>query len=264
MTRRCRQSSSQTPMRPLRGRSGIRRSSCPTARKHAGKDLIVRSRYQYIGRLLRRGRCAGALTARKVAQRPSDRVRVACTPPYRRPRHSRSCFSEMRTPLDQSVRMQMWIAVIAICLLAGSAMVAIIRSIAVSYASSPGGTESSEQGAAPDGSVGGFATEPQSVSEAAQTPSSRRRPATCRECGVIKSIVSIERDGDVSGAEDAHVKNAGSEAGRRSGTGGKRGSYDVTVRFRDGSTMVLSEATPRSWVTGSRVIAIAGASASVD
>lgn len=173
----------------------------------------------------------------------------------------------MRTSIEQSARLQTWIAVIAICLLAGSSLVAIARVIAMSYASAPGEGITSRQGAAPDESVGGFAADPQSVSESAQTPSSRRSRATCRECGVIESIVPIERYGGVGGAERAHVKNAVRDSGRapaNAAAGGTGVRYDVTVRFRDGSTILLSEATPRSWRTGSRVIAIAGARTSTD
>jgi len=126
--------------------------------------------------------------------------------------------------VEEPERLQVWIKVIAICLLAGSATFAIVRSIAVSYVSSPGGTASSRQEAGPELYVDASTTDPQSSSEAAGASSDRRRPATCHECGVIRSIVRIERDGDVSGAEETHVKNAGSEAGRASGTGGKRGS----------------------------------------
>lgn len=173
----------------------------------------------------------------------------------------------MRTSIEQSARLQTWIAVIAICLLAGSSLVAIARVIGMSYASAPGGGTSSRQGAAPDESVGGFA-DPQSVSESAQTPSSRGSRVTCRECGVIESIVPIERHGDVGGSERAHVKNAGRDSGRArpnaAAAGGAEARYDVTVRLRDGSTIVLSEATPRSWRVGSRVIAIAGAGTSID
>ena len=174
----------------------------------------------------------------------------------------------MRTSVDPPARLQMWIAVIAICLLAGSAMVAIVRVIAMSYASVPSGGASSWREAAPDGSVGASASDPQSFSEATQAPSSRRSQATCRECGVVKSIVPVERYGDARGAERAHVRNAGSDSGRAPGgavaAGGTGRSYDVTVRFRDGSTIVFREATPRSWQTGSRVIAIAGASTSIE
>lgn len=174
----------------------------------------------------------------------------------------------MRTSIEQSARLQTWIAVIAICLLAGSSLVAIARVIAMSYASAAGGGTSSRQGAAPDEAVGAFATDPQPVSESAQTPSSRRSRVTCRECGVIESIVPIERHGDVGGSERAHVKNAGRDSGRgrpnAAAADGAEARYDVTVRLRDGSTIVLSEATPRSWRVGSRVIAIAGAGTSID
>ncbi len=174
----------------------------------------------------------------------------------------------MRTSVDQPARLQTWIAVIAICLLAGSSLVAIVRVIAMSYASGPGGGASSRQGAAPGEAAGAFATDPQSFREVAQTSNTRRSRATCRECGVIWSIVPVERHGDVGGTERAHVKNTGSASGQASGSAvaadGTVGSYDITVRFRDGSTVVLSEATPRSWRMGSRVIAIAGASTSID
>jgi hypothetical protein len=116
--------------------------------------------------------------------------------------------------------------------------------------------------------VGASATDPQSFSAAPQASSSRRSQATCRECGVIESIVPIERFGDARGAAKARVRNAGSDSGREPGSavaiGGTERSYDVTVRFRDGSTIVFSEATPRSWRTGSRVIAIAGARTSIE
>jgi hypothetical protein len=38
--------------------------------------------------------------------------------------------------------------------------------------------------------------------------------------------------------------------------------YETTVRFRDGSTAVFNEATPRTWRTGGRVIVIGGSNAS--
>jgi hypothetical protein len=172
----------------------------------------------------------------------------------------------MRTSVDQPARLQTWIAVIAICLLAGSSLVAIVRVFAMSYASGLGGGTSSGQGAAPDGAAGATA-DPQSLSGAAQTSSRRQSRATCRECGVIRSIVPSERYGDVGGRERAQVRNAGNDSGRVSGSAvaaGRVGTYDVAVRFRDGSTIVLSEATPRSWRIGSRVIAIAGASTPIE
>ena len=37
--------------------------------------------------------------------------------------------------------------------------------------------------------------------------------------------------------------------------------YEITVRFRDGSTTVLDEASPRTWQLGNRVIVIGRSSA---
>lgn len=163
--------------------------------------------------------------------------------------------------------MQLWIAGLAICLLAASAVFAILRSIAVSYASIPEDSESASQEPAARGSDGGRAGNPQSNDVAAQVSNSLPNRAGCRECGVIKSISHIERYGDVGAQDKADGKVAGRISGRSfgstvAGSGATGKSYDVTVRFRDGSTMIFNEATPRAWRTGSRVIVIAGSSGS--
>jgi len=51
---------------------------------------------------------------------------------------------------------------------------------------------------------------------------------TCAECGVIEAVREID-------------------------TPGAARSYEVTIRFRDGSKRVFNEATPRSWRAGTRV-----------
>ena len=56
---------------------------------------------------------------------------------------------------------------------------------------------------------------------------------TCAECGVIESLREIR-----SRAEQA------AESTR---------SYEFTIRFRDGSTRVFNEATPRIWRLGAEV-----------
>jgi uncharacterized iron-regulated membrane protein len=56
---------------------------------------------------------------------------------------------------------------------------------------------------------------------------------TCTECGVIESVW-----------ERAVRSEAAAESTR---------SYEVTIRFRDGSTRVFSEATPRMWRSGAAV-----------
>lgn len=82
--------------------------------------------------------------------------------------------------------------------------------------------------------------------------------APCDECGFVTSIRRIERSGS-SGRHDA------SRAGDRTGDGaggamsgdvaaGTR--YEVTVRFRDGTTATFVEDLPRSLPLGGRVIVI--------
>lgn len=111
----------------------------------------------------------------------------------------------------------MWIAGISICLLVVAGTVAIVSSIAPSYASIPveDARSSNEHHVA-----------------RAQAARNRRNTARCPECGVVEA-----------------------------NTIGENG-YGLTIRFRDGSTMVLEEDTQRSWQTGSRVIVIRGANAS--
>jgi hypothetical protein len=68
------------------------------------------------------------------------------------------------------------------------------------------------------------------------TPSHRPNRARCTECGVIQALRQI----------------------RPPGKGGVQPVFEVTVRFRDGSTMVYSEATARTWRVGSQVIVLPG------
>lgn len=60
----------------------------------------------------------------------------------------------------------------------------------------------------------------------------------CPECGTVESIRQVGRDG----------------ADGAAGNG-----YEITVRLRDGSRTVLSEARPGSWRRGSRVLVIGSA-----
>jgi hypothetical protein len=154
----------------------------------------------------------------------------------------------------------LWIAGISICVLAASGIVAIARSIPASYASIPNEGAPSTRGAAPSGSEHGLAINPQPLAEA-QDPINRRNRVRCPACGVVESMRKIERPGDVGGQYPADSKVA------RGVTGGASGSaiaanaitgkgYEITVRFRDGSTTVLNEASPRTWPLGSRVMVI--------
>jgi len=59
---------------------------------------------------------------------------------------------------------------------------------------------------------------------------------TCAECGVIESVREIDTRGEQA-AESTR-------------------SYEITIRFRDGSRRVFNEATPRTWRSGTRVMVI--------
>jgi len=90
----------------------------------------------------------------------------------------------------------------------------------------------------------------------------RNRSSSCPECGVIASLKPIEdlRDTNIE-ALDRNV-----DRGNRSAQSGhaiafdaiSTARYEITVRFRDGSTAVFNETAPFVWRLGSRVIVVAG------
>jgi outer membrane lipoprotein SlyB len=115
---------------------------------------------------------------------------------------------------------------------------------------------------------------------AANTPAKAR----CAECGVIESVREIETKGEGSGLGAVGGAAVGGVLGHQVGGGSgqkiatvvgavggavagnevekrvKSGkSYDITVRFEDGSSRVISEATAPSWRAGDRVKVINGA-----
>jgi hypothetical protein len=160
----------------------------------------------------------------------------------------------------------LWIAGISICVLAASGIGAIVRSIPASYANIPNEDAPLKRGAAPSGSENGPAINPQPLAEAQDTINRRNR-VRCPACGIVESMRKIERPGDVGGQYTADISVA------RGLTGGASGSaidanaitgkgYEITVRFRDGSTTLLNEASPRTWPLGSRVMVIRRSNAS--
>jgi len=129
----------------------------------------------------------------------------------------------------------MWIAGVCVCLLATSGIVAFVRSFPASYASIP------DEGAAP------------STYGAAPAAIERRNRTSCPECGVIESMREIERSANV---KDTGVI-AGGNSGRASAANAVSGKdYEVTIRFRDGSTTVLNQASPGTWRLGGRVVVV--------
>jgi len=105
----------------------------------------------------------------------------------------------------------------------------------------------------------------------------------CRDCGVIESVNEIEKDGEGSGLGAVAGGVVGAIAGKQVGGGRGRNvmsvvgalggayaghqieknarkvkSYDITVRFEDGTTRTVSQPTPPAWRAGDRVRFING------
>lgn len=158
-----------------------------------------------------------------------------------------------------------WIAGIAIGVLAIFATIALVAAIPPSIASV--GDERGNIVRA--GSLPPFPQEPVRDSDADMgTRTHLRNRAPCAECGILTSIRQLERSVGTDG-QDA------SRAGDRSGDGNGAGSammrdapagarYEVTVRFRDGTTATFVEDLPRSLPLGGRVIVIGRSGVLVD
>lgn len=163
--------------------------------------------------------------------------------------------------------MPLWIAGISICVLAASGIAALVRSIPASYASISNDDAPLEREAAPSGSENGRAINLQPrIAEALDTINRRSR-VRCPACGVVESMRKIEPPDNVGGQYTGDTKGARGVAGGASGVAiaandrtGK--GYEITVRFRDGSTTVLNEASPRTWPLGSKVMVIGRSNAS--
>jgi len=174
--------------------------------------------------------------------------------------------TEIRTPFTRPANASMWIAGVVVVVLATSGIVAIARSIPASYAGLPDEGTWSNQGDAPSGSGDAHATAPPTNLAADRAGINRGNRAFCPECGVIESIRQIERPGAYGRPDTANVKFA---AGVSSGvsdsalptTAPVEKRFEMTVRFRDGSTTVFNEASPRTWRSGGRVIVIGGSNA---
>jgi hypothetical protein len=150
----------------------------------------------------------------------------------------------IRSSSKLSARAPVRVAGIVVCLLAASAVGVILRSIPASHAGIPDATDA-------------HANDPQSLSAVSRPTINRRSGASCSECGVVASIREIERPEGPGGQETLGVKVAARVSGGAIVAGPTtRTSYEITVRFRDGSTVVFNEAGPRTWRLGARVIMI--------
>lgn len=91
----------------------------------------------------------------------------------------------------------------------------------------------------------------------------RTNRAWCPECGVVESIVELERYADIGdhGMVPVNIDDdAKSDAKNRAHVAPAR-QYAMTVRFRDGPTTVFHEASARDWHPGGREVVIPGGAA---
>jgi hypothetical protein len=137
----------------------------------------------------------------------------------------------VRAPFKQPMRKPLWIAVIVLFLLAASGTVAIVDSIPASYASIPDEDTTFHPAAAPRGAEAASTVDSEVHRAMLQATVNRRNRASCSACGVVESM--------------RHIDPAG-EAGRQ----------ELTIRFRNGETIVLNEAARRNLQLGNRVIVI--------
>jgi len=157
---------------------------------------------------------------------------------------ARSKGIQITTRFRESIRLPIWIAGIAAGLLAAAGIAMVAHWIPASYANVPRASALFGEGMASTDSA-----DPHSPDAPMRPPVERnansRHPMWCPGCGVVESMRKIESP---SGAAAAVASTR----------------YEYTVRFRDGSTTVFNEATPRSWRMGNRVIVIDGSHAAAN
>lgn len=84
----------------------------------------------------------------------------------------------------------------------------------------------------------------------------RRGKGRCANCGVIVSVVEMERNK----ADIGTIETAGVTTGRQTETSMKLTQrFKITIRMADGSIRAIDEASPANWRLGEQVILIAGA-----
>jgi hypothetical protein len=99
--------------------------------------------------------------------------------------------------------------------------------------------------------------EPSDPPEAAAAPAIAAldaRAYRCAECGVILSTRAIEAPDEKTGVNTSRRIAAGGGIERKAFR-----NYEITIRLRDGSLRVITDANPARWRHGERVKVIAGA-----
>jgi outer membrane lipoprotein SlyB len=98
------------------------------------------------------------------------------------------------------------------------------------------------------------ADEPPDAAAAPAIAALDARAYRCAECGVIVSTRAIEAPAETTGVNASFRIVAGGEIERKPVR-----NYEITIRLRDGSMRVITDANPAKWRHGERVKIIAGA-----
>ena len=177
----------------------------------------------------------------------------------------------MKSKASKSPQTLFWIAGIAVTVFSALGIAAIMGWIPTST-SSPG--DSAMRAGQPT-----VLAQP----AAGAYPAPARVAAACAECGVVESVREVDTKGEGSGIGAVGGAVVGGVIGHQIGDGrgqdiatvvGAVGgavagneiekrvkttkSYEITVRFEDGSSRVIHEASAPSWRTGDRVKVING------
>lgn len=205
---------------------------------------------------------------------------------------------ETQAPASKSPHPLMWVAGIAVIVFSGVGIAAFMGWIPASMGGPSDSERLAKLEQATPLAANPAAAKPHTapVYVARNTPDSRpdsRRNsppppviarARCAECGVIESTREIESKGEGSGLGAVGGAVAGGLLGSQIGGGdGKKvmavvgavggalagnevekrvkstKHYEITVRFEDGSSRVITEARPPAWRTGDRVRVVNGA-----
>jgi outer membrane lipoprotein SlyB len=190
----------------------------------------------------------------------------------------------METQTSKSPHTLFWIAGIAVTVFSVAGIAAIMGWIPTSTSSPTDNAALAKESAAPakPAAARARATPEQAPVQMAMNKAAVVS-AACAECGVVESVHEIDTKGEGSGLGAVGGAVVGGVLGHQIGGGsgqkiatvvGAVGgavagneiekrvksakSYDITIRFEDGSTRVINEANAPSWRVGDRVKVING------
>jgi len=191
----------------------------------------------------------------------------------------------METQANKSPHTLFWIAGIAVTVFSAVGIAAVMGWIPTSTSSPADKLVLSAPLAAPAKPISALAREQARERAQEQAREDARRPARarCAECGVIESVREIETKGEGTGLGAVGGAVVGGVLGHQVGGGsgqkiatvvGAVGgavagnevekhvkstkSYEITVRFEDGSSRAINEASAPTWRAGDRVKVVNG------